>query len=260
MKRLFAALVLFIALPLHAQEWKESPQIGQLFNEAEVTGTFVLYDVSANRYTGFDQARAKERFVPASTFKIAHTLIGLNAGAVKSVEEVLPYGGKPQPFKAWEKDMSLREAIAASNAAIYQELARRIGPVRMADGLRKLQYGNREIGKTIDEFWLEGPLAISAIEQVQFLSKLANGVLPFPTDLQERTRQIIELEKQDGAVLYGKTGWENAPNPGIGWFVGWVLKDNKVYAFALNIDIRHSADAKTRIELAKSSLKLLGVL
>lgn len=260
MKRFIAAVILFIALPLHAQEWKESPQIGQLFNEAEVTGTFVLYDVAANRYTGHDAVRAKERFVPASSFKIAHTLIGLNAGVVKGVEDVLPYGGKPQPFKAWEKDMSLREAIASSNAAVYQELARRIGPARMAEGLNKLAYGNRKIGKAIDEFWLEGPLAISAIEQVQFLSKLANGVLPFPTDLQERTRQIIELENHDGLILYGKTGWENAPNPGIGWFVGWVLKDNKVYAFALNIDIRHAADAKTRVELAKASLKQLGVL
>ena len=260
MKRLFAALFLLLALPLHAQEWKESTQIAQLFNDAEVTGTFVLYDVTANRYTGHDQARARERFTPASTFKIAHTLIGLNAGAVKSVEEVLPYGGKPQPFKAWEKDMSLREAIAASNAAIYQELARRIGPVQMADGLRKLAYGNRAIGKQIDQFWLEGPLAISAIEQVQFLARLAGGSLPFPTDLQERTRQIIELETVDGAVLYGKTGWEFAPDPGTGWFVGWVLRENKIYAFALNIDIRHTADAKTRVELAKASLKALGVL
>lgn len=260
MKRLLATLCLLIAMPVFGQEWKESPQLAQLFNEAEVTGTFVLYDVSNQRYTVHDRKRANTRFVPASTFKIAHTLIGLNAGAVKSVEEVLPYGGKPQPFKSWEKDMSLREAIAASNAAVYQELARRIGPVRMKEGLKKIGYGNGEIGTVIDQFWLEGPLEISAVEQVHFLAKLADGILPFPTDLQERSRQIIELEKHDGLILYGKTGWEHAPDPGVGWFVGWVQKSNRIYAFALNIDIRHSGDAKTRIELAKASLKALGVL
>ena len=47
-------------------------------------------------------------------------------GAVKSVNEVLPYGGKLQRIKEWERDMGLREAIKMSNVPIYQELARRI--------------------------------------------------------------------------------------------------------------------------------------
>ena len=78
-----------------------------------------------------DEARAKKRFTPASTFKIANSLIGLDVSAVKSVDEVLPYGGKPQRIKEWERDMGLREAIKMSNVAIYQELARRIGIERM---------------------------------------------------------------------------------------------------------------------------------
>jgi beta-lactamase class D len=60
--------------------------------------------------------------------------------------------------------------------------------------------------------------------------------------------------------LYGKTGWENAPNSGIGWWVGWVKKDDHVYAFALNIDIQKATDAGKRIEIGKASLAALGVL
>src|SRR5919106_3466173 len=127
MKSLFTTVILPFAPQAYTLDWQDSPAISQLFNNAGVEGAFVLYDVTAQSLIGYNLARASTRFIPVSTFKIANTLIGLSVGAVKNVDEVLPYGGKPQPFKAWERDMGLREAIALSNAAIYQELARRIG-------------------------------------------------------------------------------------------------------------------------------------
>jgi beta-lactamase class D len=259
MKRLLTAVILFLASQSYALDWQDSPQVDQLFSEAGVKGTFVLYDVTAQRLTGHDQERANTQFVPASTFKIPNTLLGLSAGAVKSVDEVLPYGGKPQPIKAWEKDMSLREAIAVSNLAIYQELARRIGLERMREGVSRMDFGNREIGTTVDDFWLVGPLKVSAVEQTRFIARLAQEALPFPKDLQETVREVIRLEQKDNLTLYGKTGWANFPDPGVGWWVGWVQKDDQVYAFALNIDIRQAADASKRVELGKASLKALGI-
>ncbi|MGH8652534.1 MAG: class D beta-lactamase [Gammaproteobacteria bacterium] len=260
MKRLFTAAILLLTSQAYALDWKDSPQVGKLFNNPGVKGTFVLYDVTAQRLIGHNHARANTRFVPASTFKIPNTLIGLSVGAVKNVDEVLPYGGKPQPFKAWEKDMRLREAITVSNPAIYQELARRIGLKRMRDGVSRMDFGNGEIGAVVDDFWLVGPLKISAVEQTRFLAKLARDALPFPKDFQESVREVIQLEQRDNWTLYGKTGWVNAPNPGVGWWVGWVQKDGHVYAFALNIDIQQATDASKRVELGKASLKALGVL
>lgn len=232
----------------------------QLFRGAGVTGAFVLYDVTQHQLIGHNRERAYTPFIPASTFKVANTLIGLSVGAVKSIDETLPYGGKPQPVKAWKKDMSLREGIALSNVAIYQELARRIGVERMRDSLVTMRYGNAEIGTIFDRFWLVGPLKISAVEQTEFLASLAEGTLPFPKTQQEVVQECIRLEQQDDWTLYGKTGWENFPNPGVGWWVGWVKKGGHVYAFALNIDIREAADAAKRIELGKASLKALGVI
>jgi beta-lactamase class D len=225
-----------------------------------VTGTFVLYDVDAGRFVGHNQARSKVRFIPASTFKIPNSLIGLAVEAVEGVDEILPYGGKPQSFAVWEKDMGLREAITLSNVPIYQELARRIGLERMRENVSKLGYGNGRIGATVDTFWLEGPLKISAIEQARFLARLAQGQLPLPADVQASVREIVLLEQGDNWRLYGKTGWENAPNSGIGWWVGWVKKDDHVYAFALNIDIQKATDAGKRIEIGKARLAALGVL
>ena len=260
MHRLLATVSLLLCLPAHALEWEENPQVGALFEGAEVTGTFVLFDVAEQRFIGHNRSRAETRYLPASTFKIPHTLIGLSVGAVRNVDEVLPYGGAPQPFETWERDMGLREAIAVSNVPIYQALARRIGLERMRASVTRLEYGNGEIGDRVDEFWLRGPLKISAVEQVRFLTRLATGALPFPPDAQAKVREILLTDAGDGWKLYSKTGWESAPGPGIGWWVGWVRKGAAIHAFALNMDMRQSSDAGRRVELGKASLRALGVM
>lgn len=260
MKYILIVIFFLYVFPVHANEWEAHLEIKKLFENAHIQGTFVLYDVMKDQFIGYNQIRAKTRFVPASTFKIPHTLIGLSTGAVESVDDMLPYGGLPQPFKVWEKDMSLREAIIISNIAIYQELAKRIGLVAMQQAIIKMDYGNKNIGEHINHFWLEGPLKISALEQVQFLAKLAEKTLPFPSSYQKEVHEIILIEQSDNWKLYAKTGWENAPNSGIGWWVGWVEKDHHIYAFALNLDISKASDASKRIELGKACLKLLGIL
>nr|AMP54034.1 classD [uncultured bacterium] len=260
MKWLLTLCLLLLGGSLHAAEWQESAKVAELFKKAGVEGTFVLYDVKADRMTGYNQMRAQTRLVPASTFKIPNSLIGLSTGTVKSVDEVLPYGGKPQPYPQWERDMGLRDAIVMSNVPIYQELARRIGLEQMQQGVTKLGYGNQQIGTIVDRFWLDGPLKISAIEQAQFLAKLAQGTLPLDADVQKTVREIVQLEKNDQWTLYGKTGWENAPGAGTGWWVGWVEKDGRVYSFALNVAVRVKEDGDKRVPLGKESLQALGVL
>lgn len=260
MKSLLTALLTLVVLQGCSARWNESQEVGELFNTAGVTGTFVLFDVDAGTLTGHNQSRANVRFVPASTFKIPNSLIGLAAGAVQGVDDVLPYGGKPQPFDAWEKDMGLREAIVQSNVPIYQELARRIGLEKMRDYISRFEYGNEDIGTAVDTFWLKGPLEISAVEQALFLAKLAQGTLPVSGDIQESVREIALLDQGKDWKLYGKTGWANAPGPGVGWWVGWVEKEGRVYTFAVNIDIQQSSDASKRLELGRESLEALGIL
>ncbi|MCC6698181.1 MAG: class D beta-lactamase [Candidatus Hydrogenedentes bacterium] len=243
-----------------ALEWIENAEVGELFRTAGVDGTFVLLDAAAQTCTGHNEARARKRFVPASTFKIPNTLIGLTVGAVQSVDEPLPYGGQPQPLKSWEKDMGLREAIRVSNVPVYQALARRIGLERMQENVSRLDYGNHEVGASVDTFWLKGPLEISAIEQTQFLGRLAQDKLSFPAIHQASVREIAKLDEGDGWVLYGKTGWANFPDSGNGWWVGWVQRDRQIYSFALNMDLRDASEAGKRVEMGKACLKALGVL
>ncbi len=98
-------LLFFLSLLgcVHAADFIEVPEIAAAFDKAGLKGTFVLLD-SDGTLRGHDEARAKTRYVPASTFKIPNSLIGLDAGVVSSVDEILPYGGKPQFMKEWEHD------------------------------------------------------------------------------------------------------------------------------------------------------------
>lgn len=259
--RLVIFLVLFVSLSsLSARSYREAPELERFFRDKGVQGTFALLDPATDTVTVSDEARAKQRFTPASTFKIANSLLGLDTGAVKSVEEVLPYGGKPQRFKAWERDMNLRDAIKASNVPIYQELARRIGLEQMRAGMKKLGYGNMEIGDVVDRFWLDGPLAISAVEQTEFLGRLVEGKLPVATEAVRAVKEITLLEKTDTSELHGKTGWGMDAKQQIGWWVGWVEREGKFYPFALNIDMAGEEDAAKRIPIGRDCLKALDKL
>lgn len=260
-KSLKICIILILLFPAIAFGWEENPKIGKLFNDAHIEGTFVLYDVNADKIVGYNRSRAEMRFSPASTFKIANSLIGLWSSAVENVDEPLPYTGPIEPFiPEWANDMGLRRAIAISNVPIYQELARRIGLERMREGLVKLDYGNRETGDIVDRFWLDGTLKISVLEQINFLAKLAQDKLPLPKKVQASVREIMLLNEGADWKLYGKTGWQNAPGNGIGWWVGWVEKNGSFYVFALNININNSSDAAERTKLGKACLKLLGLM
>ncbi len=260
MIRALSALLL-VLVPLRClAQWTENLDLAEQFRLANVAGTFVVLDPRTGEMTGYNQERATTQFVPASTFKIANTLIGLTVGAVKDVDEVLEYGGQPQPVKEWERNMSLREAIVLSNVAIYQTLARRIGLNRMAEALEYFDYGNKTIGQAVDRFWLDGPLQISAIEQVSFIAKLVAHRLPVSETVQTQTQEILLKDKGKGWGLWAKSGWQNYPNEGVGWWVGWVNSGGINYPFALNMDMKNAEMGPTREKLSRSCLQSLGLL
>jgi beta-lactamase class D len=261
LRYILLTLMLLLSTAVQAIDFEERQAVARVFQKAKINGTFVLYDVTQQRLLGYNRARAQTRFLPASTFKIPNSLIGLETGVVSSVDEVFwHYDGGPTFLDSWKKDMNLREAIKVSNVLAYQTLARRIGLENMQANVNKLDYGNRDIGKKVDDFWLVGPIKISAVEQTTFLARLAQQQLPFSKNNQLNVRDILQQESGQNWTLYAKTGWTgNAPNS-IGWYVGWVEQNGKIYSFALNIDVPESSMLNKRIELAKASLKALGLL
>ena len=261
--KLFSILFVFqlLAVNAFAFNWENSAEIETIFADAGVTGTFVVYDVDNNQFIGYNQQRANIQYVPASTYKIPNSIIALSTGVVSGVDEILPYGGGTHDMKAWERDMHLADAIKVSNVPIYQYIARQVGMEKMQTYVEKFQYGNMALGDVVDVFWLKGPLKISAVEQTQFLAKLAQGTLPVDAQSQKLVRDITLLEGGQGWALHGKTGWyARGDDPGLGWWVGWIVKDGHIYAFALNLDGEFSTEnLEKRVRIGKTSLCALGL-
>lgn len=260
MRLILAFLMIVCSSSALAFQWESSPRIEEVLAANEVTGTFVVYNTETGYFIGYNRERAETRFIPASTYKIPHTLIGLSTGAISSVDDIFYYDGKPQPLASWEKDMNVREAIKVSCVPVYQKIARAIGLDRMSLELVKLDYGNNEIGVTVDSFWLEGPLMISPVEQARFLARLAQGSLYLPENIQADTREILLLEQNDTWALFAKTGTVARNFPNIGWWVGWVQREGKIYSFALNIEIPADKDIPNRVVIGKQCLAALGII
>lgn len=271
MKRILHLLVLLIiALCFMPAAYAESPvdrpvntnSLDDVFTHYSANGTIVIYDVQNNGYWLHNAKRAAERFYPVSTFKIFNSLIGLSEGVVKDADEVFyRYGGEPVYLESWKTDASLRSAIKLSQVPAYKELARRIGTERMQANIKKLHYGNEIIGDKIDSFWLEGPLKISALEQVKLLTRLAQLKLPYPQKAQQQVCNITVLKQTDACTLHGKTGWaaDNIKTP-VGWFVGWAETKDNLYVFAMNMDLTDAADLPLRESITLECLRTLKLL
>ena len=136
-----------------------------------------------------------------------NSLIALETGVVADPDkDVFKWDGTTRSIEAWNKDHTLRSAIAASAVPVYQEIARRIGAERMQKFVDLLDYGNHNIGGGIDQFWLTGDMRIDPIQQVDFLDRLRRGVLPVSKRSQELVRDILPTVKVGEGVIRYKTG------------------------------------------------------
>lgn len=220
-----------------------------------------MRDTATGRLVVVDRARAESRTAPESTFKIAHSIVALEVGAVRGVDDVIPYGGQPQPVDAWERDMSMREALPLSAVPIYRELARRIGPDREREWLDRFDYGDEEVGEAADRFWLGGPLEISPVEQTGFLRRLAERTLPASRTNQDVVADLLVVERGPRGVVHGKTGWRFDSTPQLGWWVGWLARpDGTAVTFALVMDMADAEDAPQRVAVGRELLRRLDVL
>lgn len=231
------------------------------FRALGAEGAFVLYDSAADRLVVSDPPRARQRFLPASTFKILNSLIALETGVLADEHEVIEWDGVDRG-DWWNGDMAMTKAFPRSAVWFYQEVARRVGEERMEEWVRRVGYGNADIGGGIDRFWLDGDLRISPLEQVDLLRRLHRGDLPFSERSQDIVRRVMRMEEGEGYLLAGKTGWARADGVNYGWLVGWVEKGGNVYFFATQIE---SADAafpmrRAQQEITRGILAELGVL
>jgi len=234
------------------------PELEKFFPQSE--GAFVLYDRNQNRYTRYHPERCAERFLPASTFKIMNSLIGLETGVIADKDYVIHWNGTPYPVPSWNQDHTLKTAIQNSVVWYYQELARRVGKEKMQAYVDAAHYGNQDISGAIDAFWLDGGLRISADEQVAFLQRLYQDDLPFSTRSMSIVKEILVQEKTATYQLSGKTGSTQRAQLHLGWFVGYLEREGNVYFFATNLNSSDPDGIANGETARKISLNILGEL
>jgi beta-lactamase class D len=227
------------------------------FADAGTAGTFVGYKVDDYLVIASDGTRSGEPRLPASTFKIPNSIIALETGVVADPDsDVFKWDGVKRPIEGWNRDHTMRTAIAASAVPVYQEIARRIGPERMQKYLDLFEYGNRDIGGGIDQFWLTGNLRIDPVQQVDFIDQLRRGALPVSKRSQDLVRDILPVTKVGDAVIRTKSGLLGAERgqPSLGWMVGWAEKGSAHTVFALNMDCAEPRHISQRMNVAQQCL------
>ncbi len=245
-----------LGAPLEARpDWERH------FTERGAAGTFVLLQPLQDRVQVWNEARARRGYLPAGTFEIANAVVGLETGALADEREVFAWDGKPQVLGAWEADHKLATGMRDDVAWMFQRVARRVGKPTMRDWLGRLEYGNRDMTGGIDQFWLQGGLRTTAMEQVAFLHRLAEGRLAATQRSQRLVRESLRVEKARTHTLHAKAGTVASGPSAVSWWVGWVERLGRVEAvFAANLAPGTATPYADRFVIARAILSAEGVL
>lgn len=229
------------------KEWK------QLFDSYQITDAcIIIKDQTHEIVEYYNLNRCRKRFTPASTFKIMNSLIALETNTIADESYTLPWDGvKRRPD--WDTTMDMRKAFEVSNLYYYQQIAKKIGKEKLQLYIDSCQYGNKKTGNTVDSFWIDGTLTISADEQLGFIKKLYFNQLPFSERTQRIVRSMMLREQTSHSKLSFKTGWGYHGDKEVLWVVGYaeyIMKVNEhpnamnksnernyPYFFAMNFDI-----------------------
>ncbi|MCW8834677.1 MAG: penicillin-binding transpeptidase domain-containing protein [Colwellia sp.] len=221
-----------------------------------------------NKLSSVNEHRAKTPLSPFSTFKVVNSLIGLDLGIIKDTMQTLTYDKQAYPVQAWWPPVwklpryDLTTAFKYSMVAIYRQLAKDIGEKNMLSYLQKMHYGNEDISSGLDNFWLNGSMKISAIEQTLLLQKIYHNQFAVHEKAIANLKTVMLAETTEDYRLFAKTGAGKVDNGSmLGWYIGFVENVEGVHFFAFNFDSPSYGEMKAkRINVAKNHLKRAGVL
>jgi len=238
----------------------ENQHLHEYFKEHNLEGGICLYDTKKQTWLHSDSQYSKKGTLPASTFKILHTLIALEEAVVKNKEHLFRWDRTPKLFKSaripsWNQDQDLESAFKNSTIWCYEEIAKSIKTKRYCKYLKSANYSNRKIKHPNgNDFWNYGKLRVSLIDQIKLLIHLYNNKLPFKIEHQELTKDLMIEEENEQYLLRTKTGW-SYDGRDIGWYVGYIeLADNVIF-FSTRIEKDLDKEVRQFSEFRKSITK-----
>ncbi|APJ25572.1 MULTISPECIES: BlaR1 family beta-lactam sensor/signal transducer [unclassified Bacillus (in: firmicutes)] len=223
------------------------------------SGGFVLFDSNRTKYTIYNRKESTARFAPASTYKVFSALLALESGIITKNNSQMTWDGTQYPYKEWNQDQDLFSAMSSSATWYFQKLDRQIGEDHLRRYLKSIHYGNEDFSGP-ENYWLDGSLQISPLEQVNMLKKFYDNEFDFKQSNIQTVKDSIRLEESNGRILSGKTG-TSVINGELhaGWFVGYVETAENTFFFAVHIQGEKRAAGSTAAEIALSILDKKGI-
>ncbi len=236
---------------------------------------FLLFDLKTESYTQvINDARCKERFPAASTFKIPLAVMAFDTGVLKNeTSPEFKWKGEETPIPAWNKNHNPTSWMRDSVVWISQEITPKIGMERIKKYLSEFEYGNQDMSAGLKYSWLtpapfirepmQNSLKISGHEQVKFLKKMWRGELKASSVSQNTTKYILSPDVSSrGNTLMGKTGsgfYDENHDMRIGWYVGILQSEKSDYVVVINFSDKQKQPAGTYggREAKEMALKLL---
>lgn len=265
---IFLILVTLFFFACSQNNVKQDASLKKHFDENKAEGCFALMNNATGKFTIYNLSRYRDSsYLPASTFKIVHSLIGLQTGKIVNDSMVIKWDGVKRWVEEWNKDLTMYEAFRVSAVNYYQEVARRIGKDTMDMWLDSLKYGASDknqqvrIKTAVDSFWLDNSLKVTPDQQLGLVKRLYFDQLPFFKSYQEIVKRAMLFENNANYRMGYKTGWGFTENGhSLGWIVGWIEENNHPYFFVLNIESpdRDFDMIKVRIKMLKDILKEQG--
>lgn len=182
------------------------------------------------------QGACAQRVTPASTFKIAISLMGYDAGFLKDAHTpLLPFKKGYVDWRPnWKAPTDPAKWMHDSVVWYSQQITTSLGAQQFARYVKQFGYGNADVsgdahhpGLTMS--WIDSSLKISPLEQLAFLSRLVNHQL----GVSERAYAMTNVLTAYGPVpggwyMHGKFG----AAAGYGWYVGWASNARQTLVFA----------------------------
>lgn len=204
---------------------------------------FILHNGVTNETVFELGPHVEEEITPCSTFKIVLSLMGYDAGILQ--DENNPTWNYQEGYddflESWKAPQTPQSWMKYSCVWYSRVLAMQLGLDAFQNYLALLEYGNQDISGGLTSAWLSSSLKISPKGQVGFINKMINGLLPLSNNAVQMTKGLLFVDTlADGWKLFGKTGGgsivdEEGKNLEVGWFVGWVEKDQRCFPLAYNI-------------------------
>ena len=239
---------------------KNITQLNLSSNFGDYTGSFVLYNQSADKWNIYNMDHASTRVSPNSTYKIYDALLGLESGIITPEHSTFTWNGEPYPFHSWEADQDLTSTIHNSVNWYFQEIDSQAGFEAVRTFLQTINYGNQNTGTNLNLYWTDFSLKISPIEQVELLQDFYHNNFHFDCKNIQAVKKALLLSTTSSGSLYGKTGTGRVNGKDVnGWFIGYIETANNTYYFATNIQSSSGATGSQATEITESVLSNLGI-